>query len=243
MTDSLKPAGKLVVVHGGSGPNQYRDVLQALDSALTIGADGFELDVRRTRDGRLVVHHDETIGERWLKDLPYDEAANEARRLGYSLPLFTEVIDRLRQMSFVDVEMKEAGYEREILQALRTAGVPNDCLVMTSFEQSALDGIHAADRSIRTGLLVYDCTGAEALALFAKSGAAFLGPDHEILDGAALEQAATRGVRLLPWTVNNPAAMSRLLAADAVAGVITDRGAEALRVRGALASGFGDSPH
>ena len=45
---------------GGSGPWR-ENTLEAFAGALGLGADGVELDVRRTSDGRLVVHHDAEI--------------------------------------------------------------------------------------------------------------------------------------------------------------------------------------
>ena len=51
----------LVLAHrGGEGPWR-ENTLAAFAGALAGGADGVELDVRRTADGRLVIHHDAEI--------------------------------------------------------------------------------------------------------------------------------------------------------------------------------------
>jgi glycerophosphoryl diester phosphodiesterase len=219
---------KAIVVHGGSAPNGYRDVLQALDTALALGTDAFELDVRRTADGTLVVHHDAEIGDILLGDLPFSEAMRLARSHGYELPRFEAVIARLHGRVWLDVELKETGYESRVIDALLRAGFEDDTAAITSFEQPALDAVHAARPSLPTGLLVYDCTWDAAVGLFRRSGATFLGPDHVILDAAALAQADRDGILLLPWTVNERAGMTELLAARAVAGVITDQPALAM---------------
>lgn len=219
---------KAIVVHGGSAPHRYRDVLQALDTALALGTDALELDVRRTGDDTLVVHHDAEIGEALLADLPFAAASRLAQANGYTLPRFEAVIARLHGRVWLDVELKETGYESRVVAALFDAGYGDETVAITSFEQPALDAVHAVRPSLPTGLLVYDCTWDAAVALFRRSGATFLGPDHVILDGGALAQADREEILLLPWTVNDRAGMMELLAARAVAGVITDQPAVAM---------------
>jgi glycerophosphoryl diester phosphodiesterase len=94
-----------VIVHGGSQPRQYRDVLEALDTALAAGADGFEFDVRQTADGVLVVHHDDAIAEDVLSGLAYADAARAAATSGYSLPRLDDVLRRCRGALLLDVEL------------------------------------------------------------------------------------------------------------------------------------------
>src|SRR5271169_6906907 len=56
------PGGSVLLLahRGGSGPWRENS-LEAFAGGLRSGADGVELDVRRTSDGRLVVHHDAEI--------------------------------------------------------------------------------------------------------------------------------------------------------------------------------------
>ena len=222
---------KAIVVHGGSAPHRYRDVLQALEIALTLGTDAFELDVRRTADHALVIHHDAEVGEARLADLSFDAAARLTQSMGYELPQLEAVIARLHGRVWLDVELKETGYESRVVDALFEAGFNDDTVAITSFEQPALDAVHAARPSLPTGLLVYDCTWDAAVGMFRRSGATFLGPDYTILDAAALAHADREGIVLLPWTVNDRAGMTPLLAARAVAGVITDQPAAAIAAK------------
>jgi glycerophosphoryl diester phosphodiesterase len=229
----------LVVVHGGAEALRYRNVLEALDAALTHRADYFEFDVRRTADAALVVHHDEDIEGVLLRSLTCAEAQRAAAAAGYELPRLETILTRARGALRLDVELKEAGYEHVVIQAVRASGFDPTEFVVTSFEQTALDAVHATDSDIVTGFLVYEVTGAEALALFRRSGAAFLGPDHAMLDDQTLREAARMNIRLLPWTANAPDPIGRLMQAEAVVGVITDRPDVARDVRDALASRAG----
>jgi glycerophosphoryl diester phosphodiesterase len=143
---------------------------------------------------------------------------------------------RARGALRLDVEMKEAGYEREILRALRDHGCGAADVVVTSFDAAAVTAVRGADAEGTTGLLIYDTTPAVAFQSFVRSGAAFLAPDHAIVDEEMLRTAAAGGIALVPWTVNDPASPERLMRAAAVAATITDRPRLAIDVRARLGS-------
>jgi glycerophosphoryl diester phosphodiesterase len=213
---------KVIAGHGGSAARHYRDVFDALQSTIAAGADMFEFDVRRTGDGRLVVHHDEAIGDRPLGTLTYAAAVDAAARLGYHLPRLGEILDAAHGRVQLDVELKDVGHEAQVLRSVFDAGFRLDEIIITSFEAAAVAAVRIVDPRVRTGLLVWDVTGAQALDLFRRSDSWLLGPDHLILDDATLAEAAHSSIRLLPWTVNDATAMQRLLNAPAVIGLITD---------------------
>ena len=236
--DIPRPRGALplVVRHGGDAAAAYRNVMEALEEAIASGADMFEFDVRRTADDGLVVHHDECIGELPLRDLTLRDAAAAAIAAGYALPTLDVVLDRARGALRLDVEVKEAGYELAIVHAVRDRGYADRDFVVTSFEASAIHVIRTSAPGVTTGLLVYDVTSDQALRMFVQSGAAFLGPDHAIVDTAMLQAAAAVRTPLVPWTVNDPDVLDRLMPAAAVTGVITDRPRLALETRWRLQS-------
>ena len=67
-----------VWAHRGASGYASENTLDAFRKAVEMGADGIELDVQMTKDGELVVIHDETIdrvsnGKGWVKDYTYEE--------------------------------------------------------------------------------------------------------------------------------------------------------------------------
>ena len=64
--------------------------------------------------------------------------------------------------------------------------------------------------------------GGSIVRLVKATGAGSWGPDYRDLDAPLIEQAHALGLRVVPWTVNEPADMQRLLAFN-VDGMITDR--------------------
>jgi len=222
---------KRVVAHGGTEAAGYRDVMQALETALSARADMFEFDVRRCGDGSLVVHHDPEIASRSLAMFDYSAADDAARQLGYRLPRLKDVLRVARGRIQLDVELKQDGYEHVVIEEVVQSGFDLESFVVTSFERNAVAALRAAHPELKTGLLVYDVSGTEALQMFEQAGASFLGPDYRILDETTLREAEAAGIGLLPWTVNDPVAIRRLLGFTAVTGVITDNPAAAVRIR------------
>jgi len=53
------------IAHRGNSYASLENTLDAFASAMEIGCDWLELDVRTTRDGRVVVLHDETLWRLW----------------------------------------------------------------------------------------------------------------------------------------------------------------------------------
>jgi glycerophosphoryl diester phosphodiesterase len=205
--------------------------MQALDTALSARADMFEFDVRRCGDGSIVVHHDPEIASCSLAMFDYSGADDAARQLGYRLPRLKDVLRVARGRIQLDVELKQAGYEDLVIEEVVQSGFDLQSFVVTSFEPNAVTALRAAHPEVETGLLVYDVSGPEALKMFKQAGASFLGPDYRILDDTTLREAEAAEIRLLPWTVNDPFAIQRLLGFTAVTGVITDNPAAAVRIR------------
>ena len=86
-----------VWAHRGASGYAPENTLDAFRKAVEMGADGIELDVQMTKDGELVVIHDETIdrvsnGKGWVKDYTYEEllacltgaGCTEAEALAYA---------------------------------------------------------------------------------------------------------------------------------------------------------------
>src|SRR5450432_3564900 len=94
----------LLLAHrGGAGPWR-ENTLEAFAAALRLGADGVELDVRRTSDGTLVVHHDaEIAGVGAIHALP-------ARALPPWVPRLEDALGRCAG-AIVNVEIKNAPVE------------------------------------------------------------------------------------------------------------------------------------
>jgi glycerophosphoryl diester phosphodiesterase len=227
---------KLIVAHRGGSSQWHENTSAAIQDAIACRADMVEFDIRRTADGEFILHHDECLGDRRLMEMDYEEANSRAAILGYRIPRLSEILDLAKGRILLDLELKEAGYEEAVLRMVFDQHFDVSEFAVTSFEPGVIERIKRSCLNVNSGLLVYGGTGHQALEAFQRTGADFLGPDYELLDAATLDYAHRSAITLIPWTVNDPAAIRALLSSAAVGGIITDQIVNALRIRDDLGS-------
>lgn len=225
----------LVIAHrgvwgpaGGRGSNSpVENTLEAFEAAISLGADMIELDVRRTRDGHLVVYHDARVKTVPTGSLPYD--ALRVKRTRSRPPLLTDVLAKTKGRIALNLEVKEAGFTAELIELLRPFGFER-CLLSSFLDDVVLEAKTLAPE-LRTGLLI--ATGfRRALTIrLPASKADCLGLHRRLADATALSKAAAAGFPCVVWTVNAPRAIDRYLGHPAVEGLVTDRPALALERR------------
>jgi hypothetical protein len=126
-------AGPVIMVHRGASAAAAENTLQACATALDWGADGVEVDVRRTRDGVLVLFHDEHLDRltRGLGTVAQLTAAELlalpprtafGRAAGGTVPSFVQLLDLVRQRAaLLHLDLKEPGLEDEVARWLDAA--------------------------------------------------------------------------------------------------------------------------
>ncbi|HJS92844.1 MAG TPA: glycerophosphodiester phosphodiesterase [Solirubrobacteraceae bacterium] len=225
----------LVIAHRGAWgtavPNTpAENTLEAFEAAIVLGADMIELDVRRTRDGQLVVFHDARV-----KTVPTSALAYEALKSKHGNqrpPLLQDVLTLTKDRISLNLEIKETGYIEETITLLRPFGLDR-CLV-SSFLDDVVREAKAIAPELQTGLLVGTGFRRALNTRLPSTGADCLVVHRRLADATALAKATAAGVPCLVWTVNAPRTLDRYLANPAIEGVITDRPALALQRRGAI---------
>jgi glycerophosphoryl diester phosphodiesterase len=225
----------LVIAHRGacgraapSAPAE--NTLEAFEAAIALGADMIELDVRRTRDGHLVVFHDARVKTVPTGSLPYD--ALTAKRTRSRPPLLSQVLGLTKDRIALNLEIKEPGYVEETIALLRPFGLDR-CLV-SSFLDDVVREAKALAPDLRTGLLVGAGFRRALTTRLPATNADCLVLHRRLATVTALSQAAAAGVPSVIWTVNAPRTLDRYLGHAAVEGIITDRPTLALERRAQL---------
>lgn len=136
-----------MVAHRGEHLNHHENTLEAIDGAVTAGADFVEIDVRRTRDGHYVLMHDRSLdrmtdgkgplAERTLAELQALRVFSRAlpNVPASRIPRFEEVLARCRGRINIYLDFK-AGDRGEVAGLIREAGMLQQVLVY-----DGLDGI------------------------------------------------------------------------------------------------------
>jgi glycerophosphoryl diester phosphodiesterase len=194
--------------------------------------------VRRTRDHVLIDYHDDSIHDRPIKDLSYEEISQIGRNQGFDIPTVEEVLNWSCGKIKLDVELKEEGYEKGIV-ALLSRYLEKDQFLITSFHDSSLRIIKENDPDIKVGLLLGKSRGllvSGISELFPikrcnRAKADFLGAHWKLLRFGFLDRAERNGKPVFVWTVNDEGMMWTLLHDRRVHAIVTDKPDRAVSLR------------
>lgn len=223
-----------IIGHRGASATHPENTIAAFTAAREAGADGVELDVRRTADDVLVVHHDAALaGGRPLR-------RTAAADLPPWVPTLAEALEACADL-WVDIEIKnlpsDPDYDAEHGISVAVAGLvaaygASERVLVSSFDMAGLDRLRAVDPTIPTGWLVFaGASPAQCVQRAAAHGTDAIHPHDLLVDRGFLGAARAAGLAVNVWTVNDPARIVQL-AGWGVDGIITDDPALALRALG-----------
>ncbi|WP_195210546.1 glycerophosphodiester phosphodiesterase [Actinomarinicola tropica] len=213
-----------VIAHRGASVAHPENTLAAFRGAVEMGADGVELDVRRTADGGGAVIHDPHLPDgRLVVELTADDLPAEVPQLAAALeacgPL--EVNVEIKNWRTDPDHDESCALAPLVVDAIRLAGVVERTIV-SSFDLATIDRVHELELAVRTAWLVVDHPEPARLVERAASrGHAGLHPVARMVDADLVAAAHARGMFLNVWTVDDPDEIRRL--ADlGVDGIVTN---------------------
>ena len=189
------------------------NTLAGFDYALANGCDGFEFDVRFTRDGRAVVCHDPQLDGKEISATDHSDLARGRNELAD----LEGVLARFRDTAYLDVEVKIGGGEERVIAALRV-NPPSRGYVVSSFFPDVLIRLRQLDAALPLGFI---CDRAEYVDLWTELPISVFIPQHELVSQEMIGAVHQGGLKLFTWTVNQRADLLRL-AAWGVDGLICD---------------------
>ena len=222
----------LIIAHRGASAYAHENTIEAFRIAIEMNADMIETDVRKTSDGVMVLHHDDHIENKLIRELTYIEASGVALDRGYILPTLKETIQFVLGKIKLDLELKEEGYELEVAEIASKHLLPED-FILTSFSESSVMTIKKHRPELRCGLLMNlsfrkrPRLSVESV-LFPlgrkkRTGADFLLPHLDLIKFGFLNRVRGKTEPVFVWTVNDRRMIWDLLNDDMVSGVVTDR--------------------
>jgi glycerophosphoryl diester phosphodiesterase len=209
----------LIIAHRGASRERTENTLAAFARAVELGADGVELDVHRSADGVLVVHHDDRLADgRTLATLSWADL--EAVRVrGEPIPRLEAVFETVGSDLRVHVELKGRDTAPHALHIINEKGAPGQGAVH-SFDHRLVALARSIDPTVPRGVLEVSYT-IDPLAAAHSVEARDVWRHLEFIDAGLVESAHREGRRVIAWTVNQPDQMTRL-ARIGVDGICTD---------------------
>jgi len=228
--------------HRGSRVLWPQNTMPAFQGAVDLGYRYLETDVHVSRDGKVVVFHDDGLerltdgqGKVWeheWSDLRVLDAAHhfdpEAdhphRGAGVTMPLLEEVLTTFPD-ACLNIDLKQEGIEEAVAAEITRLGA-EDRVLIGSFHDRRIRRFRAVtDGRVATSAGPREVTRAMASALAGRpvgTPADALQIPPRVATGRLIAAAHRGGMHVHVWTVNDPDEMRRLLDLG-VDGLITDR--------------------
>lgn len=215
------------------------NTLSAVLLALELGADAIEIDVRRTKDGAIVLMHDETLQRtagltQAVADLTLDEVRRAdagawfgADFAGERVPTLAEVLSVTRGKAVLAIEIKPTDITEDVLNVIAQEKAEEWVNVM-SFHDDVVRRVREVAPHLPSGLIVgarpEEDAVQQAVALVrrvAQCGASVLSLSHPAVNPTLAREVRRRGIALWTWTVDDPQRMREMIACG-VDGIITN---------------------
>ncbi|MEY3641363.1 MAG: hypothetical protein RLZZ199_1168 [Actinomycetota bacterium] len=207
--------GCAVMAHRGASRAERENTLAAFSRAAEMGADAVELDVRRSADGHLVVHHDPHLADGRVI------VRTTRMELPAEVPSLDAALDACRGM-WVNVEIKNDPNEADFDHTDDIAVTVADALVrrgesarflVSSFRRETIDRFRSVAPDIATALLtpgIADDDMAETFDSLRDTGHAAVHPWFGLVTKRFIDEAHVRGLMVNVWTCDDPTKMSEL---------------------------------
>lgn len=216
-----------VIGHRGAPTVASENTLDAFRAAVALGADGVELDVRRTAGPDLAVSHDETLPDgRSLRDLPRADWPPALCDLPAAL-------DVCAGLPVVNVEIKNwpadgdfdeslAIVERVVALIEERPAAERAAVIVSCFHLPTVDRVRALAPGLATAWLTLGFADRDAdLERVAASGHSAVHPHHSSVDADMVRAAHALGLGVNTWTCDLPDRI-RWLADAGVDGIVTN---------------------
>ena len=201
-----------VVGHRGAAGEEPENTLRSILRGIECGADFVEVDVRSTRDGVLVLLHDETLdrttsGSGPLREWDFDEVRRLDAGKGERIPTVEEALEVVRGRCGILLELKEVGWEGRLFRVVEGAGMLSDAIFI-SFHRECVEALR--DLGGAVGVIFAD-RPYEHLEYARRADVDLVAPHYRLVDSEFVSRASEYGLKVNAWTVNDVSVMVRLI--------------------------------
>ncbi|MGV3464179.1 MAG: glycerophosphodiester phosphodiesterase [Heyndrickxia sp.] len=239
----------LIFAHRGAAGTFPENTMDAFIAAEKYGADGIELDVQLSKDGDIVVIHDETVNRTTngkgfvkdfnIKDLQKLNASYQSKSLktffkAPHIPSLREVFEWMKTNDLLcNIELKTGKIEyplieEKVIQLIREYGY-EERIIISSFNHYSIIHCYRLAPEVEIAPLYSDglfMPWVYASSIHAKG----IHPNFKIAPDDIITSAMEYGIQVRPYTVNKEKDMKRLLKLSCSA-IITDFPKEAIQLR------------
>ncbi|WP_062356017.1 glycerophosphodiester phosphodiesterase [Bacillus kwashiorkori] len=236
----------LIFAHRGASGTYPENTMLAFHEAERVKADGIELDVQLTKDGEIVIIHDDKVdrttdGKGYVKDFTlkqikkFNAAANfDKGKYKEPIPTLEEFLLWFKETEMIcNIELKTTTITNQDLEdkviALINKYQLEERIIISSFNHYSIVYCYRIAPNIETAPLYME--GLYMPWVYAQSiKAKAIHPYHKVTPDELVTLAQQNGIHVRPFTVNKKHDMKRFLKVKANA-IITDYPEIALKLR------------
>jgi glycerophosphoryl diester phosphodiesterase len=226
----------LKIAHRGYSARYPENTLLAFEKAIEAGADMIELDVHLSRDGELVVIHDDRIDR--TSDgtgLVVDQTLAELRRFSYhnrmpgygfvEIPILEEVIDLAGNRAMLNIEIKNCpirhpGIEKRLVDLLDRKDF-RERVIVSSFDHHALAEMKRIAGDVKTGML-YNAIWIKFADEVGALGVYSVHPSLDAVEEGQLTWAKSRGLMVYCWVARERSIIELCRVSGLIDGVMVN---------------------
>lgn len=222
---------QMIIAHRGASGDYHENTIEAFIEAINVGADAIELDVRKTKDNKIIISHDDNIDGIKLDSLDYNEILEVSSSKGFIVPTLEEVLKLCQGKILLDIELKEEGYEEEVISLIKKYLEYNEFFIR-SFIDRQVRIVKKIDSKIKTGLLLgvgnpkygFLTRLSELFPIFRiiRTKPIFISPHYRLMKFGYTKRMHLLKKPVIVWTVNDENLINKFLFKHKVDGLITD---------------------
>lgn len=227
--------------HRGFSGKYPENTLLAFEKAIEVGCEGIEFDVHFSKDGELVIIHDEQIDRTsnqtgFVKDLTYEELCEVdfsykfGDQYGFQrIPTLREYMELVKDKDIItNIELKTGifeypGIEQAVYDLIRAYDL-RERVVISSFNHFSVQRMKQLDPGITCGFLseTWILNTGEYVA---KNGVECFHPIYRMLNPQITKDLKEHGIQINTWTINEEEDIEEMirLEVDGIIGNYPDR--------------------
>ena len=212
--------------HRGASHYAPENTMSSFRLGIEMGANGIELDLQKTKDGKIVIFHDDTIdhksnGTGTIADYTYHELLQmdfgswkAVKYADEKIVLFEDFAKEFLSMNLTfAIELKVIGIEKETLEIIRKHQT-HDNIYVSSFMYEALENMSKLDSTVKLSWLIEEnISEANIKKILAIHGCQIC-PKAETVTAEEIKLAKKHGLGVRLWGVCNEEIMRNVYQLD-----------------------------
>ncbi|MCC7550869.1 MAG: hypothetical protein KO316_05100 [Methanobacterium sp.] len=200
-----------IIAHRGASALEPENTLRSLSQAFQLDVDMVEIDVHQSKDGELVVIHDNTLdrttnGTGLVREKTLPQLKELDAGKGETIPTLREVLKLVKERSnhkgqeSLLIEIKEPDIEKQVLNNIKKENMLKEVIVASFYHNVSLD-LKSMEKSLKTGVIfVSQPVHPEMQAIHAQADIMF--PFFHYLSEKMVEDAHQQGIKVYTGVVD-----------------------------------------